>query len=254
MSPILDPIHDEGCRIIDEATAGNVPLRLLGGVAVRAHAPEGLPPALTRTYQDIDLVTLHGKTGKTQELLVGLGYEANTSFNARNGASRLVFYDREHARQVDVFVGAFRMCHEIPISAERLIVDPYTLPLAELLLTKLQIVALNEKDLCDIYGILYLHEVAEHDNGAVNGAVIARLLAADWGLWRTSTATLQQGRDHLGETALDNASQCLLVERLEQLSAMIETQPKSRRWRMRARVGERVRWYEEPEEIAHQQL
>ena len=102
----------------------------------------------------------------------------------------MLFHDNEHGRQVDVFVGAFRMCHEIPLS-DRVRPGSDTVPLAELLLTKLQIIELNEKDIRDTVLLLHGHEVADQDDDAVNGARIAELCAADWGLWRTITANLR---------------------------------------------------------------
>ena len=41
------------------------------------------------------------------------------------------------------------------------------------------------------------------------------------------------------------------VEQLGVLSTAAQTTPKSLRWKARAKVGERVRWYEVPEETAH---
>ena len=41
------------------------------------------------------------------------------------------------------------------------------------------------------------------------------------------------------------------IEQLAVLSKATETAPKSFRWKARAKVGERVRWYEVPEETAH---
>jgi hypothetical protein len=168
-----------------------------------------------------------------------------------NGATRLVFYDREHGRQLDVFVGEFRMCHEIPI-ADRLHLEPETVPLAELLLTKLQIVHLNEKDLQDIWAIMHGHDVAEHDEDSVNAAHVARVLAADWGLWRTSRQTVETARDRLQAASLGEEDRSLLDARLDRLWERVEAEPKGLRWRSRAKLGERSKWYEEPEEIAHQ--
>ena len=37
--------------------------------------------------------------------------------------------------------------------------------------------------------------------------------------------------------------------RLDDLRIRVDEEPKSPRWRIRARVGERVKWYEEPEEV-----
>jgi hypothetical protein len=119
-----------------------------------------------------------------------MGYEANERFNAMNVGRRLLFYDLPHGQQIDVFVGTFEMCHKIAI-AGRLDQDPETVPLAELLLTKLQIVQLNEKDLEDLWAIVYHHELAENDADAINAKFLATLLAADWGLWQPACGRLK---------------------------------------------------------------
>jgi hypothetical protein len=250
----LPGIEDEGPRIVRHAAASGIPLRLLGGVAIHAHASRGLPLVLRRSYGDIDLVTLRGKGGEVQTLMTSCGYEPNMSFNTLNGADRMIFYDRDHRRQVDLFIGSFRMCHEIPIPRDRFERDPMTLPLAELLLTKLQIVSVNEKDLRDIFAIVHEHDVREDDDDAINARVIALALSGDWGLWRTSQITIERSRAFLPDVDLPAVSRRLIDERLVRLWDHVEAQSKSIRWRGRSRVGDRMRWYEEPDEIAHAQL
>jgi hypothetical protein len=161
-----------------------------------------------------------------------------------------VFYDLQHARQVDVFVGEFRMCHRLPI-AERLHISSSTAPLAELLLTKLQIARVNQKDVKDIYTLLLEHEVGGGDDEVINAEYIAKLLSADWGLWRTSTGTLAQASAQLDAIGLQPEHRTIIATRIEQLRSVIDASPKSLKWRSRARVGERVRWYDEPEEVGH---
>jgi hypothetical protein len=246
-------IASEAVRVIDGAHAEGVTLRVIGGVAVQMHATDGVHPELRRTYRDLDLVTTRKDGRATARLLESLGYEPNERFNKMNGSVRLVFYDNDHGRQVDVFVGEFKMCHEIPV-ADRLHLDRSTVPLAELLLTKLQIVRLNEKDLLDIWAILHDHDVADHDDDAVNASHVASLLAGDWGLWRTSRQTVETARDRLAGAPLPEADRLLLEDRLARLWQRVEDEPKGLRWRGRAKVGDRTQWYEEPEEIAHAPL
>ena len=149
------------------------------------------------------------------------------------------------AGQLDVFVGVFRMCHAIPLT-DRLLVDELTLPLAELLLTKLQIVKLNEKDLRDAVAILHHHDVGEHDGATINATRIAELCAEDWGLWRTSKLTIERVREGLDAYGLASSDLQAIETRLERIWAEIERAPKSRGWRMRDRVGDRKRWYDDP--------
>ena len=161
-----------------------------------------------------------------------------------NGKERLLFYDNPNERQVDVFVSSFRMCHEIPLE-KRLTVDEDTVPLAELLLTKLQIIELNEKDVRDTVALLLEHEVTDDDVG-VNASHVASLCAEDWGLWRTISHNLASVRERLGSYDVERDT---VATRLDALLERVEGTPKSRAWKLRAKVGERKRWYELPEEV-----
>jgi hypothetical protein len=204
----------------------------------------GLPPALTREYKDLDFATSKKSSGDLQKLLRDMGYEPHLGFNAMNGRERLLFYDNPNERQVDVFVSSFRMCHEIPLE-KRLTVDEDTVPLAELLLTKLQIIELNEKDVRDTVALLLEHEVTDDDRG-VNASRVASLCADDWGLWRTISHNLEKLRHHVGNYDVDAET---VSNRVSLILERIEIAPKSRSWRMRAKIGERKRWYELPEEV-----
>jgi len=247
MTGILPGVLAEGERLLGLASESGAPLALLGGVAVRLHADE-VPPALDREYKDLDFAVPKGGAGKAGSLLRDAGYEPEVAFNAMNGKERMLFHDRRHGRQVDVFVGSFRMCHEIPFS-DRMAADQRTLPLAELLLTKLQVVQLNEKDVRDTLLLFHGHEVADHDRDALNAERIGQLCADDWGLWRTITENLPRCRERIGDYALPAGDRERISERIASVLGRIESAPKSRGWKLRARIGERKRWYELPEEV-----
>jgi hypothetical protein len=247
MTAILPGIVDEGSRLLDVAGQTGSAFSLLGGVAIRLHATD-VPAPLDREYKDLDFAVPKGGGGDASKLLRDAGYEPEVAFNAMNGKERMLFHDLQHGRQVDVFVGAFRMCHEIPFSG-RIKPGDRTVPLAELLLTKLQIIELNEKDVRDTVLLFYGHEIADHDDDAVNGDRIATLCASDWGLWRTITANVARCRDHLSDYALPDTDRERVSARLTEVLDRIEAEPKSRGWKLRAKIGERKRWYELPEEV-----
>lgn len=247
MTGILADVVAEGERLLGLATDEGVQLRLLGGVAVRLKAPE-LPAALQRAYKDIDFATTKKSAGGADRLLKDAGYEPHVSFNAMHARERGLYFDEANDRQVDLFIHSFRMCHEIPLG-DRLGVEAGTVPLAELLLTKLQIIELNEKDIRDTVLLFHGHPIADRDDGAVNGAQIAALCAADWGLWRTITANLERCRGHVGDYDLPAADSERIAQRFDEVLERIEAEPKSRGWRLRAKVGERKRWYDLPEEV-----
>jgi hypothetical protein len=241
-------VVDEALRISEEAEQGGATLRLLGGVAIRLRARDGLHPVFEREYADLDWIVPKGKSSEAQKFFDSIGYTPHVRFNAIHGRERLLFFDEENDRQIDVLVGTFRMSHQIPFG-DRLALEPVTVPLAELLLTKLQIVQLNEKDVRDALALLHDHPVEERDGDAINAAQVARLCAADWGLWRTFTANLAALEDHIGRYELAEESKGRIAERVGGLQERIEEEPKSFGWRMRAKIGDRKRWYELPEEV-----
>jgi hypothetical protein len=247
VSEILENVVEEGQRLLEVARGDGATMALLGGVAVRLHAP-AVPVPLDREYKDLDFAVPKGRGGDAAKLLRAQGYEPEVVFNAMNGKERMIFNDLEHGRQVDVFVGSFRMCHQIPFG-NRLRAGEPTIPLAELLLTKLQIVELNEKDVRDTVLLFHGHDVADHDDDAVNGERVAELCASDWGLWRTITANLTRSSELLGDYALEDHERSRVSGRLATVLQRIEDAPKSRAWKLRAKIGERKRWYDLPEEV-----
>jgi hypothetical protein len=247
-SHIRPDMVEEARRVAEEADQNGLPLRLLGGVAIKLRSKDGLRPAFERDYADLDWITPKGASREAQRFFESLGYSPQVRFNAIHGRERLLFFDEQHDRQVDVLIGVFRMCHEIRFG-ERLTLEPVTVPLAELLLTKLQIVQLNEKDVRDAFALLHGHPVEERDGDAINGAHVARLCASDWGLWRTFTANLAALEDHIDRYDLPDESKSCIKGRVEKLLGRIEEEPKSFGWRMRAKIGDRKRWYELPEEV-----
>lgn len=246
---IQPDIVAEAQRLLELASTQGVPLRLLGGVAIRLRAPGALPDAFSRRYADLDFVTSKRGSGSVQQLLRSAGYEPHPAFNALHGRERLLFFDTGNDRQVDVFVGAFAMSHKIPVG-DRLELEPATLPLAELLLTKLQIAELNEKDVRDGLALVHGHAVGESDGDTVNAVRVAECCAGDWGLWRTITGNLRLCGEHVDRYELSDDEKGRLRTAIDQLLERIEREPKSRAWRLRAKIGERKRWYDVPEEVA----
>ena len=232
--------------MVGAAAERGVPLRLVGGVAVALRCPSAASPPLQREYGDIDLVTVGAGRDGTIELMGALGYAADREFNTLHGHRRLFFWDEANQRQVDVFVDEARLCHTIDFRG-RLEASPQTLGLADLMLMKLQVVETNEKDLLDVCAILADHDLSTDESG-VNSSYLASLAAADWGLWRTLEMVSERAEEFaLSLPGFDSGE--LVAERLRRLRHDLEDAPKTRGWKMRARIGERKRWYELPEEV-----
>ena len=242
LNPQTDITH-EALRILDAADAEGIPLRLLGGLAIYLRCPAMREDArLQRSYGDLDFAILSQGSTKTKALFQQLGYTGNKAFNALHGYQRLMFYDEQNERKIDIFVDRMQMCHVLDFRT-RLTIDKQTLPLADLLMTKLQIVEINEKDITDTIALLQEHTVVENDSG-INAPCIASLTAQDWGLNKTFELNLRKILAYVDEHNFPFP----VHERTEALLTRIEQQPKSMKWKARALVGERVRWYETPEE------
>jgi hypothetical protein len=247
--PTLAEPTDEGLRLVDAADRHGIVLRLFGGVAIWARCPSARRAPLARPYNDIDFVTRAGSTSAVTAFFAGQGYEPNRMFNALHGAQRLMYADRARGRIVDVLVDRFVMCHRLDLR-DRLVPDARTLPLADLLLTKLQVVELNEKDLKDLLALLADHDL-DGDDAAIGTARILAVTGDDWGLEHTIRGTLARVRDAAGSRGLDGTVAEVVCSRIDRLVEVLDGARKTLRWRMRARLGERVRWYELPEEVGH---
>ncbi|MEN3280431.1 MAG: hypothetical protein V7607_1571 [Solirubrobacteraceae bacterium] len=222
----------EGVALVEGAQRDGVTLRLLGGAAVVLHG-SGVP---YREIGDLDAVTGRKDVKRLTAVLQQRGYDAQTRFNAMHGDRRLIFHGP--AGKLDVFVERFEMCHRLELGA-RLALDSPTIPVTDLLVTKLQVVELNEKDARDLADLLRHHSLGAGDGDHFDAEYLAALVGDDWGLWRTLTGTL----DRLPTLAPDVGEQAIALRRV------LDDAPKGRRWRMRARVGERKRWYELPDDL-----
>jgi hypothetical protein len=246
----LPGLEEEMYRLISAAQEQGIFLRVLGGLAVKVHSPHASHRSLARKYPDIDFVTDKDSAKRLLSFLPTEGYTPNKTFNTLSGDRRQLWYDEQHGRQIDIFIGDFTMCHTLPL-ADRLEIEPLTLPLAELFLSKAQIVELNRKDLLDLLALVLDHNVGQGDDETINVDLISNLCAKDWGLYTTVSMTIQKLRVALeeGEVELDEEEAQTIKRRLVAIEKAMDEAPKTMAWKMRARVGTRMRWYDEVEEV-----
>ncbi len=262
---LADPLA-EALRVVDLADARGLQVRLLGGMAVRAHAPEWTART-RRTEVDLDFATRARDRAAFFALLEGSGYTADKRHNALFGGTQGYFLDEARGRPVDVLVDKLEMCHRVEF-ADRLAISRPTLPLAELLLSKLQVVKINRKDVLDALVLLAEHPLgpddgapdARHGLGSISIPRITSYTSGDWGWWRTVMGNLDVLERYLdgggfSPEDLDLGSGRPVrfdpAAQVRVLRAAIEAAPKSMGWKVRSRVGDRVKWYIEPEEVGH---
>ncbi|MDP9224457.1 MAG: hypothetical protein M3P18_11515, partial [Actinomycetota bacterium] len=225
------------------------PLRLVGGVAIWCRASSEARHLFGREFDDLDLVAHKRMSRPLRDLLEADGYVPERVFNATHGASRLLYHSADGSYQVDIFLDVFKMSHTLHLG-DRIEVETPTLPAADLLLTKLQIAELNRKDASDTLMLLWNHDLAEQDGPhSLNVRRVCDLCGSDWGLFTTINDNLGRTRTVVDELELDSADRSELVARIDRLIQAMTDAPKTAKWKVRARVGRRVRWYEVPEEV-----
>lgn len=242
-------LTDEGPRLVASANAAGLVLRLFGGVAIWLRSTGQTRHALGRDYGDLDFVAHRSGSRQLRELLEREAYVPERVFNATHGASRLLYHAPDQSFHIDVFLDQFEMSHRLDLG-RRLDTEPLCLPAAELLLAKLQVAEINRKDLTDTAMIVLDHEPSDSDGpGLINVGQVARVCAADWGLFTTVTDNLGALADIVGELPIAAGQIQAMTERAAGLRERLESEPKSAAWKLRARIGRRKRWYEVPEEV-----
>jgi len=248
--PEDDPLP-EAVALVDGAARAGLKVRLLGGLGVRVLCPD-FPPRL-RPGQDMDLACASKGRREVAAYLEKSECVPDKAFNSLNG-DRQMYFTAPSGRAIDVMVDRLVMCHTLDFRPSfgnsSLTLDP-----ADLLLSKLQIFELNAKDARDISHLLSGVPVSggNPSGPAIDTGRFGAVLAADWGWWRTATGNLEKLPALLAESPELAPPQPRFdaVEQAARLLDVAKSVPKSMKWKLRANVGDRVRWYELPEEVAH---
>src|ERR687898_3654552 len=147
-------------QIVREANARGIPLKLIGGQAVRLLCP--LFPHRARDDQDMDFACISTKKKDVIDFFAEEGFLGDQRFNTLHGDRQMYFTTADGKTSVDVVMDRLNMCHVLDFS-DRIDRLPDTLDVTDLLLTKLQIVELNEKDVHDILHLLSGYPVRAGD-------------------------------------------------------------------------------------------
>ncbi len=251
---ILEDFYMERTRILDalaQPDNQHVMMRLIGALAFRTQCPKYgyIQDRLGRKFTDFDFASYPRFVRDVRRILTELGYEEDKQVTQLFGDRRMLFHDPRFDRHADVFFNSLDFCHNLSFVG-RLEKEQLTLPLAELLLEKMQIVQINEKDLIDTVMLLREHAIGDTDKDTINASVIAHTLGNDWGFWRTVTGNLQVLDEHMDDySQLSGEDKAVVHGRIRELLERINNAPKTVRWKARARIGEKVKWYKDVEEL-----
>jgi hypothetical protein len=248
---ILSDVREEARRLSAMCVELGLAARLLGGLAIWLRCPSVHDGPFARSYQDMDFVVSGADGTKFKAMLVTQGYLPDQFFNGLHGATRLYFEEPGGRWSIDIVIDELAMSHKLEFKGRLAGPEP-TVTLADLLLTKLQVWEINRKDLGDAVCLLADHALTE-DEADVNGVSLPRLrsvLGRDWGFCHTFERNARKVAELWSQDQLPSPARNV-ADQIHAILQVIEETPKSRAWRLRSRVGERVRWYETPEEVRH---
>ncbi len=250
-STIVADIRDEAGRLAAACVELALPARLIGGLAIWVRCPSSHAGPFARSYDDMDFAVGSAATTKFKALLVTQGYLPDQFFNGLHGATRLYYQEPRGRWSIDVVIDELVMSHKLDLRG-RLDGPGLTVPLADLLLTKLQVWEINRKDLGDAACLLADHPLSEDDSDE-DGVSLPRLqsvLGKDWGFCHTFERNARKVAELWSQDQVPDAAYSV-GDQVRAVLQAVDDAPKSRAWRLRSRVGERLRWYETPEEVRH---
>ena len=219
--------------LVSEAERRGAALRMVGGAAI-VH----LCGSAVSRHGDLDFVAGGKDRGVVESMLAEGGYLPDREFNHLHGHKRL-YFEAPDGLPIDVFMGRMDMCHTLDLRGRLQLFSP-TVPPADLVLSKLQIVEFTEKDRQDTRALLERLEVDARDD-ALDTRRLRDVTCGDWGWHRTVSQNLKRF----------TATEDVAGRRARTLLELMNDWPKTRRWAARARVGTRKRWYRLPDEVAH---
>jgi hypothetical protein len=246
-SDITEEAGALGAAVLDQQIAA----RLLGGLAVWLRCPSVRTGRFARSYGDMDFAVSKADAARLRVMFEDRGYLPDKFFNGLHGATRLYYAAPDGRWSIDVVIDELKMSHNLDLRG-RLSGPRPSVSLADLLLTKLQVFEITGKDLGDALCLLADHGVAESDGDAdaISLPRLTSVLGADWGFCHTVEGNLGKVAELWRLVPMTGVT-CDVSGQVQAIQAAIAAAPKSRAWKLRSRIGERIRWYETPEEVRH---
>jgi hypothetical protein len=241
----------EAIPLIEEGETRGIPLRLLGSTAVLLNCPNhvALYQEMDRRLTDIDVVAYLKKDRQLDAMLADLGYvvKGGRGVTMEVFLSRMIYVNEEtDRRSVDVFFDKLDFCHPIDFTNRLDVGDFYTIPLSDLLLEKMQIVEINEKDLKDMLLLLLEHEFSQEEHLGIGIERLTSVLCSDWGFYYTATQNLKKLVEYARASDwLTPSQKTLISQQRDTLMTLLDGVPKTAKWRLRSKIGTRKRWYRE---------
>ena len=263
---------DATTGIIERARERNVPLRVLGALAVYIHSLDkkesqeafrslGRLGADKPLFTDLDLAAYGKQKKEITKLFQEMGFKPDEMVNALFGNSRLIYYHPQGKFSVDIFLNKLEFSHDVKFGevpgSGRLELDYPTITLADIVLEKLQIHNINRKDLVDLIVLFMGHSIdggsMSSSKEAIDARYVAQVLSNDWGFWYDAASNLEKvksiAQDSVRDGKLSEGQFQTVCSRIDELTKIVEATPKSGDWLKRSKAGVKKKWYREVDEV-----
>lgn len=245
-------MKEEGPRIVREGAKRGLHLRLLGAIAFQFHCPKYnfLTAKLHRQLSDVDFAGYNSERAIIDKMMREFGYSDQPMVTALFGHQRMIWDNKSNGLHVDIFFDKLEMNHTIPFTG-RLETEEMTIPLVDMLLEKMQIVHLNEKDIIDTIMLLREHGIGDDPAPeTIDARYLAKVLSNEWGFYYTVTTNLKKVEDRLKlYPELTEEDRVNVSGKIQNLLSILEKAPKTLAWKLRARVGSNTKWYKDVEDV-----
>jgi len=247
---------DEGIRLVNAAEEQGIQLRILGSIAYRLQCPKHVHmfDDMQRVLTDVDFAGLKKQNSDIRKFMIAQGYEADEGVYVASEGARHIYVHPETQLNLDVFADELYFCHRIPFIG-RLDFDSPTICITDLLLEKMQIVEINLKDFKDTLVLPLEHPLGTKADGkkCIDMDYISGIMANDWGFYHTFITNVRRLPGYISEFSTIGVDEARIIrDRVEDLLQRIEDIPKSLKWRLRAKIGTQLRWYQEVAEKSEQ--
>jgi len=245
---------DLGKQLIEIGSERGVTLRILGHLAIRDHVKDHIEllELLNRVpTHDIDFIGYSKEQTQAERMFTDLGYEVDPSvaFSQEYGLQRLIFHHHENEIMAEIFLDQLIMSHTLDFRG-RLEMDHPTISLVDLLLSKLQIQEISEKDIKDMIALFAEHELGSDGRELIDVSYLLRLTRNDWGLFYTAKKNLDLVKKYSDRYSVIDASTRQSVKaRVDRLTLSMENEPKTFQWKLRAKIGTRLKWYQDVSDV-----
>lgn len=241
---------NEARRLTEVGEKDGVILRVMGPIALHFYFPyyvdlyRKMERLGERVFTDIDYASYGKCRGRIVPFFERQNYTLEKRAAMLSGNTRHIYFN-ERIPMIDVFFDKLAYNHPIDYKG-RLEIHPYCVSLTDLLLQKLQIVHINDKDLKDGMLLLLAAEVGGTDKDMINANYVAKIMSEDWGFYYTSTMNLEKIKSASGDVqVLTDQQRSTIAKNADKIIQTIDLYPKSGKWKSRAKVGTKKPWYNE---------